>query len=252
LPNIACHHGALDGRYVFKRNLGDVIWVKGKMEEDYLLRKCEVRRERIEIAAPALPAQWNELEPLNRATFRPYLLFISEASDVSGGRPEEFYRDLLPPLADLAQSTGRTLIVKLHPAESQSERAAIVARILNAEQQGITRVVSGPLTDELLSKAWFGITILSTVAMECAIRGIPCFLCKWLDFSPYGYVDQFVRFGVGICLHDSGQIKNIPDYLRQQSGSADLRENYWRPAAPGRLRELLASSPKACTAAVQK
>jgi hypothetical protein len=252
LPNIACHHGALDGRYVFKRSLGDVIWVKGKMEEDYLLRKCEVRRERIEIAAPALPAQWNELEPLNRATFRPYLLFISEASDVSGGRPEEFYRDLLPPLADLAQSTGRTLIVKLHPAESQSERAAIVARILNAEQQGITRVVSGPLTDELLSKAWFGITILSTVAMECAIRGIPCFLCKWLDFSPYGYVDQFVRFGVGICLHDSGQIKNIPDYLRQQSGSADLRENYWRPAAPGRLRELLASSPKACTAAVQK
>ena len=30
LPNVACHHGALDGRYVFKRSYGDVIWAKGK------------------------------------------------------------------------------------------------------------------------------------------------------------------------------------------------------------------------------
>ena len=64
--------------------------------------------------------------------FRPDVLFLSEASDASGGRPEEFYRDILPPLADLALArTGRELIVKLHPAESERERAKVLVRILS-------------------------------------------------------------------------------------------------------------------------
>src|SRR4029077_549128 len=107
LPNVACHHGALDGRYIFKRTYGDVIWAKGKMEEDYLVRRCGVPPERVEVAAPALAADWRQREPSKRDTFRPYILFISEAVEVSGGRSEEFYRDLLPPLADLALATGR-------------------------------------------------------------------------------------------------------------------------------------------------
>jgi hypothetical protein len=247
LPNIACHHGALDGRYVFKRSHADVIWAKGKMEEDYLSGKCGVPRETIEIGAPQLPANWNTLEKSNCQGFRPCVLFISEAYDVSGGRPVEFYGDILPPLADLALATGRTLIVKLHPAESKHERAGILARILSAEQMGATRIVSGPLTEDLLAKAWFGITILSTVAMECAIRGIPCFLCKWLEFWPYGYVEQFIRFGVGIGLDAPTEIPRIPQYLQQYAVSADVRENCWQPVSGERLRDLLTTSRKAYT-----
>jgi hypothetical protein len=249
LPNIACHHGALDGRYVFKRTYGDVIWAKGKMEEDYLVRSCGVPGERVEIGAPALPVNWNGVEPSNRQTFRPNLLFISEAFDVSGGRPEEFYRDILPPLADLALATGRKLIVKLHPAESERERASILSRILSAEQRSATEIVSGPLTEDLLASAWFGITILSTVAMECAIRGIPCFLCKWLESRSYGYVEQFIRFGVGIGLNDPGEIEKIPQYLEQRAVSAEVSENCWQAAGAGRLRELLTTSHGTCTTA---
>jgi hypothetical protein len=248
LPNIACHHGALDGRYVFKRSYGDTIWVKGKMEEDYLVRKCGVPPERIEIAAPAFPPNWNRVRDSNRQRFQPCILFLSEASDGLGGRAEEFYQDILPRLADLARSTGRKLIVKLHPAESKRERSSTLLRILSAEQRGATQLVSGPLTEDLLAMAWFGITILSTVAMECAIRGIPCFLCKWLEFSPYGYVEQFIRFGVGIGLDDPNQISQIPQYL-EHPVSADVNENCWQPASAGRLRELMTCSRKPFTAA---
>jgi len=248
---VACHHGALDGRNVFKRSHGDVIWAKGKMEEDYLVRKCGVPQEKVEIGAPALPANWNGSAQSDGKKFRPYLLFFSEASDVSGGRPEEFYRDILPPLADLALATGRELIVKLHPAESERERARVLARRLSSEQRAVTRIVSGPLTEDLLAKAWFGITILSTVAFECAVRGIPCFLCKWLEFWPYGYVEQFIRFGVGIGLNDPSEIEKIPAYLQQNPVSPDVREDCWQPAAAGRLRELLYASGKACTTAVR-
>jgi hypothetical protein len=248
LVNIACHHGALDGRYVIKRTHGDTVLVKGRMEEDYLVRRCGVPKESVEIGAPILPENSNEIEREKSEIPRPYLLFISEGYDVWGGRVSEFYRDILPPLADLALITGRQLIVKLHPAESKRERKSLVAQILSSRQQKWTRIVSGPLTEELLAKTWFGITILSTVAIECAVRGIPCFLCKWLEFMPYGYIEQFIRFGAGIGLNHPSEIGKIPDYLRGNPVGSDVRESCWQPAEAGRLRELLTTSRKAYTA----
>ncbi len=250
LVNIACHHGALDGRYMFKRSYADLIWAKGKMEEDYLVRKCGVPRERVEIGAPATTVNRNVSRVANGNSTGSCVLFISEAYEMSGGRPEEFYREILPPLADLALARGRKLIVKLHPAESKPQRAGMVARILSADQNTATRIVTGPLTENLLAQAWFSVTILSTVAMECAIRGIPCFLCKWLEFSPYDYLDQFVRFGVGIGLDDASEIQNIPQYLQQHPIAEAGCQNYFQSAAPGRLGELLSSSRKELIATV--
>jgi hypothetical protein len=253
LPNIACHHGALDGRYFFKRSYGDVIWAKGKMEEDYLVRRCGVPAARVEIGAPALPAS-SELKRSNPSLLRqnisrqnishPTILFISEALETTGARAEEFYRDILPPLANLALATGRELIVKLHPQESKSERSSMVVRILSSRQRKVTRVLTGPLTEDIFATTWFGITILSTVAMECAIRGIPCFLCSWLESWPYGYVEQFLRFGVGNELKRPAEIKKIPEYLQQHPAGASAGENCWQPVARGRLRELLVPSRK--------
>jgi hypothetical protein len=247
VPTIACHHGALDGRYLFKRFYADVVWARGRMEQDYLVGTCGVPSERVEIGAPIFPKNWDQLTKSRTQDFQPYILFLSEAVDQAGGRTQEFYRDILPPLADLAFSTGRKLIVKLHPAEGERERAAMIARILSAEQKSVTSIVSGPLTEELLTKAWFGITILSTVAMECAVRGIPCFLCTWLECWPYGYVEQFMRFEVGIGLTGPDEIRKIPEYLQQKSVSANVRKDCWSPAAPGRLRQILTSSDRGFT-----
>jgi hypothetical protein len=244
LPNIACHHGALDGRYVFKRSYGDVIWAKGKMEADYLVRRCGAPPGRIEIAAPALPTSYidrSKQRAFQPNIFRPNILFISEALEGSGVRSEEVYRDILPPLADLALRTGRKLIVKLHPAESKSERIVMVQRMLSSQQRSVVKIVSGLLTEDLLATAWFGITILSTVAVECAMRRIPCFLCCWLESSPYGYVEQFMRFGVGIGLNGPGEIEKIPQYLEQHR-NADVFDNCWRSAGAERLKDLIARS----------
>jgi hypothetical protein len=238
LRGIACHHGALDGRYFFKRVYGDVVWAKDRMEEDYLVRCCGVPQQRVEIGPPTEPVTSQALQRSGNETFQPYLLFISESYDVWGGREEEFYRDILPPLADLALATGRELIVKLHPAESEHERVKLVQQILSAEQYKSTRVVSGPLSDDLLANAWFGITILSTVSVQCAKLGIPCFLCKWLEAWPYGYVGQYTRFGVGIGLNSPGEIAKIPQLLKARDATQNLGENWSPGMAPGRLRQL--------------
>jgi len=249
VPSIACHHGALDSRYGFKRCYADVLWAKGKMEKDYLVRLCGVPKEKVEMGAPAMPASWSATDHSEGQTFRPYVVFFSEMYEVLGGRAEEFYRDVLPPLADLARGSGRTLVVKLHPAESERDRSNMLQRLLSAEQLAATRMVSGSITPELLAKTWAGVTVLSSVAMECAVHGIPCFLCKWLEYWPYGYVDQFIRFGVGIGLNNPEEIAKIPQYVQEFAPSAEVRQNCWHPVEKQRWREILSSSPRVCTAA---
>jgi hypothetical protein len=69
------------------------------------------------------------------------------------------------------------------------------------------------------------------------LRGIPCFLCDWLESSPYGYVDQFTRFGVGIPLHAPDQISQIPRMLEQRRSEVP-REKLWTPIQAERLRTL--------------
>ena len=52
LQTVACHHGALDGRYMLKQTHADMLLAKGAMEEDYLVRVCGVPREKVEVGAP--------------------------------------------------------------------------------------------------------------------------------------------------------------------------------------------------------
>jgi hypothetical protein len=236
LPTISCHHGALDGRYMFKRNHADVLLAKGKMEEDYLVRLCGIPPETVEVGAPILPVgSMQEFSQDKRTS----IVFFSEAYEVAGGRARGFYQDVLPSLADLALSEGRELIIKLHPAESLAERSRIVEQILSPEQQRVARVVGGPLQRGMLDEAWFGVTVLSTVAVECTLRGIPCFLCAWLEAWPYGYVDQFTHFGVGIRLNEPGEIKQIPATLQNYDGGGAGRTNCWTPIETQRLQALL-------------
>ncbi len=103
------------------------------------------------------------------------------------------------------------------------------------------------MSEELLAGAWFGITVLSSVATECAMRRIPCFLCKWLEFWPGEYVDQYVRFGVGIELKDPGEIKNIPKCLESYAADPNVMENCWQPASVECLDQLFSFSSSVST-----
>jgi hypothetical protein len=244
IPMVVSHHGALDGRHLIKQNYADVILAKGKMEQDYLTRVCQVLPASVEVGAPAGFSQIHE--PRGTAA-KPDIVFFSEGYEVSAGRTEEFYRDVLPPLAALAREQQRTLVVKLHPAESRKERETFVARVLTSDQMKLTRVVSGALSQELLDHTWFGITVLSTAAVECASHGIPCFLCEWLEFWPYGYIEQFARFGAGRILKSAQEIAAIPQILRDYSFDEEITRNLWEPIVPERLRDLLSKEKRALT-----
>src|SRR5438034_7086774 len=240
IPAIACHHGALDGAHLFKRSHADVILAKGKMEQDYLVRVCGVPNVNVEIGAPA---DWSPTCVRRDGDSAPFITFFSEPYEVASARTDEFYRDLLPRLADLALKAGRKLLVKLHPFESRRERQRLINRILTAEQQDVATIVNGALSEDLLQKTWAGITVLSTAASECAVRGIPSFLCGWLEYSHYGYIEQFERFGVGQVLRSPEEIAEIPQLIRRYR-QPEVSSNLWQPVTSARLQELFSGARK--------
>ena len=194
LPTIDFHHGAFDGRYLLKRLASDFYLAKSEMERDYLLRVCQLPPERVIVGAPtASPSGATSDQPRSYST----ILFFSEPVESVGGRTEEIYRELLPALLRIASQHGRTLTVKLHPFENPKTQAKLLASVLGPEAASRLHIVSGPLSAELLESAWFGITVESTTVVDCARHGVLCFLCEWLVSTPFGYVEQYARFGIG-------------------------------------------------------
>ncbi len=212
IPTVDFHHGAFDGRYLLKEMFCDLYLAKSEVERDYLVRVCGMPDERIVIGAPRA-----EESSSDRALFRDEngrsAIFLSEPYESAGMRAEEVYRDLLPPLCRLAREQGRDVIVKLHPFESIVQRRGLIHSILAVEDRNVVRIVDGPLTRDLLAPAWFGIAVESTAVMDCVRYGIPCFLCRWLMVTSYGYLDQFAKFGIGEMLESPTDLASIPQRL---------------------------------------
>jgi hypothetical protein len=234
LPTVACHHGALDGRYRFMRVRADVFLAKGRMEHEYTVRNCGVEAVKVKIGAPLVNVRTTSARP------KRFIVFFSEPYEIVGGRCSEFYKEILPRLAGIASATGHELVVKLHPFESRRERVRLINAALSERERDVTRVVAGPLSDELLEEAWCAVTVLSTTAVDCTLRGIPVFLCEWLDCSQYGYSQQFAKFGAGTALNSPNDIRQIPALIKnfKPTNITDL----CNPITAEDLEELLSGS----------
>jgi hypothetical protein len=244
IPTLDFHHGALDGRFLMKEMSSDLYLAKGEMEQDYLLRLCRLPAERVIVAGPpppqAIPAHERERDESSP------ILFFSEPYEAGGLRAEEIYRELLPPLARLANEFERKLLVKLHPFESHAERVALVRKVLPPENAALVEVLDGPFTPDLVGGAWFAVTVESTVVIDCSLLGVPCFLCEWLTYSPYGYTGQYARFGVGRILKSPAQLKDLPRLVAEPAVPLS-KDCLLKPMDPEELRRILASGAGAAT-----
>jgi len=245
---VYCYHGALDGPLLFKKSYAEHYLVKGEMEKEYVLRVSEVEPARIEIGAPAEaghadighgPAQWSAGQAGD-------LVLFSQPVEVSGGRADEIYRQILPRLVELAQRTRRKIVIKLHPFESVRGRERLLRSVLPVEQAAGIEVSSMPAA-EIMKRTWCGIGVDSSVAVECTLRGVPYFLCGWLDFNGFGYMQQFARYGAGILLETPGEIHSIPERLAQATEStqnASRTRRLWQAAEDARLDEIMFGSSR--------
>ncbi len=247
LPTLDFHHGAMDGYYLAKRLCCDFYLAKNELERDYLVGLCGLPPEKIVLGAP--PAKYSSarlrIGAENFPRAKTAIVFFSEPYENVGVRTEEVYREVLPDLCAVARQLERSVVLKLHPFESPIQRSEIMQRILAPDDCKQITIVSGPLSEKLLSQTWAGVTVESTTVLDCALRGIPCFICEWLAFSPFGYVQQYARFGAGQLLRSAEEIADIPGRMKRQQ--SEIRPEcrardeglLWQQINPRLLAQLL-------------
>jgi hypothetical protein len=258
IKTVDFHHGAFDGRYALKHLPCDLYLAKNEMERDYLVRVCDLPADKVVIGAPgpANDSSTNESSTFesskipspsteqHRSSPTSAILF-SEPYELAGMRTDEVYRELLPSLCQVARQGGHAVILKLHPFESLSQRRKLVHDNLSLEDRGLVTLVNGPLTSELMARAWFGITVESTTVVDCLRNGICCFLCGWMSLSPYEYPQQYARFGVGEVLQNAQQLLEIPSRLAEFQNRPPMKLNLSATVDPAMLEHWLTKSQDA-------
>jgi hypothetical protein len=233
LPTVHCDHGALNALLPLRSPACGTYIVKGEMERDYMARTFRVDGGRIEVGAPTGPAG------PTRQVDRGAIVFFSEEYELTQGRARILYEEILPPLCAIARCRQKRVIVKLHPFESTSLRQNLLKAVLSAEDGALVDLVHGSLTPELLSNVWFAVAVESSVSVDCAIRGIPCFLCNWFVTPVAGYGEQFVKYGAARALKSPQEIARIPEMLQGFGITPEIQHRLWYPIEAARLESLL-------------
>ncbi|MBZ5666762.1 MAG: hypothetical protein LAO30_19430 [Acidobacteriia bacterium] len=239
---VHCSHGALDVNLLLRGICSDSYLAKGEMEKDYMTQECGVPEERIVPGAPPVEHFFS------RGESRPpgdQIVFFSEPYELYAGRTETLYRELLPSLCAIARQYGRKVVLKLHPYESAKARSRLVDQILTSEDRQLMDVSTAPISEQLLRRIWFGLTLESSVAVECALAGIPFFLCGWFDLGLHRYGRQYEKFGAARVLKSPSAVLRIPEMLDSRCPSADSRNLFYQPITQVELEGILQSSPGA-------
>ncbi len=236
IQTVVCEHGALNMGFALRPPVSSICLVQGEMSRDYLTTFCGLQHNQVLIGGASIrPA------PLESSEKRDWIVFFSEAHEVNSYRAEGFYADIMPRLCSLAGQTGRTVVIKLHPFESLRERKRMVGRLLSSDHQRLVQLREGPLTRDLFDRAWFGLTVESSVAVECTLKGVPCFICHWFDASWYEYGIQYAKFSAGRILNTPAEIAAIPKLLQNFGTSSTITERLVTPVRPDDLKAILSA-----------
>jgi hypothetical protein len=233
---IHCSHGALDATLWTAGTCSDIYLVKGEMEKDYTVTQCRVPEQKVVLGAPI------HYRPSFDSTLTSSgdnnIFFFSEPYELGYGRTEPFYRELLGNLCQVARKHGRKLILKLHPFESAKARSDTIDRVLDGNDRELVEISTETVTEQLLQRIWFGITVESSTAVECALAGKPSFLCGWFDSGLQAYGKQYEKFGAAKRLLSPAEVLQIPEMLGSWP-SRETVDRLYHPIAREELAELL-------------
>jgi hypothetical protein len=188
------------------------------------------------------PAEASRPLPSSDRTVRDWIVFYSEAYELSSHRTQTFYAEVLPELCSLASRTNRKVILKLHPFESLRLRKLLVGRVLSAGQRALVEIRQGPMAPDIFARAWCSLTVESSVAVENTINGVPCFLCSWFDASWYDYGKQYAKYCAGYPLDSPRRIREIPHLLEQLQITEATRRSLRSSISPNDLESVLSGT----------
>lgn len=236
LRTASCNHGALNMTLAIRRQCSELYFVSGEMARDYMVGWCSLSSSRVVVGAPQ---NGSRLELQGREHRRDWIVFFSSPYEISSARTQVFYSEILPELCALASEANCKVVVKLHPFESLQTRKAMVDRLVTAANREVIEFRQGPMSNELLERAWFTITVNSSVAVESTMNGVPCFLCSWFDADWSDYGKQLAKYSAGHPLSSPLEIRRIPERLNQIKITDSTQRALYSPMSPASLEATL-------------
>jgi hypothetical protein len=242
LRTVSCNHGAMNMTLAIRRQCSELYLTSGDMARDYMVEWCGLSANRVVMGAPQTGPKLT-LEA--KKTKRDLIVVFSSPYEISSARTQSFYSEVLPELCALASQVDRKVVVKLHPFESPRIRKAMIDRAVTGANREIIKLRQGPMSSDLLERAWFTITVNSSVAVESTMNGVPCFLCTWFDGDWHDYGKQLAKYSAGYPLGSPREIQHIPELLGQIKITDATRRALNSPISPAFLDTILFASP--CT-----
>jgi hypothetical protein len=210
------------------------------MAQNYMVEWCGLSASGVVVGAPQ-NAHGFALQKRERR--RDWIVFFSSPYEISSGRTQGFYSEILPELCALASKTNCKVIVKLHPFESLQIRRAMIDRAVTGANRGLVELRQGPMSSDLLERAWFTITVNSSVAVESTMNGVPCFLCAWFDADWSDYGKQLAKYSAGLPLSSPPEIRSIPERINRINITDVTRRALHSPINPASLDAILFAPP---------
>jgi hypothetical protein len=236
---VFCDHGALNMSFGIRPACSDMYLASGNMARDYMISWCGLPADKTVVGGPQ---KAHSSLPSPEQNPRDWIVFFSEQYELSSARTQTLYSELLPELCSLARQSNRKVIVKLHPFESFRVRKAMIDKALSEEERALVEIREGPMTPDLFERAWFTVTVESSVAVESTMNGVPCFLCGWFDVSWFDYAKQFVKYSAGYWLDSPESIRQIPQLLKETTITDATRRALHTAISPERLDSILFGS----------
>lgn len=232
LRTLSCNHGALNLSLALRKQCSDIYLASGDMARDYMVEWCGLSANRVVMGAPQHEPRSN-LHP--KKAGKDWIVFFSSAYENVSARTQVLYSEILPELCALASETNRKVIVKLHPFESLQIRKRMIDRAVPAVNREVIELRQGPMSSDLLERAWFTITVNSSVAVESTMNGVPCFLCAWFDGDWHDYGKELAKYSAGYALSSPQEMRNIPERLGQIKITDATQRVLHSPIDPGIL-----------------
>lgn len=187
IPTVLLQHGILGDYCQLSDPPVDHYVVRGSFWRDFL---AAVPRARSLVLEPPLVIA---SVPASSAQ-REAILFLTAPYDGQAFLHASDLDDILAALLDAASSSGKELIIRVHPLEEIGFYMGKVNEWMRQNGNQVRPIYSqGGGLDEVLQKAAVAVTFCSTAFLDCLRNQVPIVSFGWHDFS---YRRQIERHGV--------------------------------------------------------
>ena len=175
VPVVMLQHGIMHWVYAVTDEPVDVFLLRGPFFQR-CLNEC-LRRKTVILNFPQAPKPGVPKQLENASDS---ILFITASYDTPELFHREDLRDILRSLLRVAHSTGRRLVIRVHPMDKISLYQQRVAKL--QQELGIKAGVSysqGPGAEEVVARSCVAVLYFSTMFLDCLRHGIPIVSFGW-------------------------------------------------------------------------